>query len=87
MNRWAACAIQAAVREWIVQRRYQDVMTIQTQTKAQAGPDILSHVHTNEQGKQECIPVGCVPSAAVAVPREGVCPGAVSACPPPPWTE
>ena len=51
LNRWAACAIQAAVREWIVQRRYQEVMAFKTQTKAQAGPDILGHLHTNEQGK------------------------------------
>ena len=40
--------------------------------------------------EQECIPVGCVPSAAVAVCRGGgtylggTCPGAP---PPPPWTD
>ena len=35
---------------------------------------------SSEINKQECIPVGCVPSAAVAVGR-GVCPGGGGVCP------
>ena len=34
-------------------------------------------VEENSFSKQECIPVGCVPSAAVAVSPGGTCPGGV----------
>ena len=38
------------------------------------------HCHLNPFDKQECIPVGCVPSAAVAVCWGGICLPGGSAC-------
>ena len=32
-------------------------------------------MESKDKEKLECIPTGCVPSVAVAVPRGGVCPG------------
>ena len=41
---------------------------------------LVVHVETEDFGKKECIPVGCVPSAAVAI-SGGFATGGVSACP------
>ena len=45
------CAIQSAVREWIVTLRYNQFLAAQQHRESQAGPDLLSHINPESPGK------------------------------------
>ena len=58
--------------------------TIKSDYKGLLTPKVfLGRVHYFHHYKQECIPVGCIPSAAVAISPRGVLPQCMLGCPPP----